>query len=172
MRHLAVFALFAGAVVAVAAVGAPVAAAPVPKHLKPAAPTGDRAKLQGKWKLHSVEIGGKKVDVGATEIDMMIEFRGDTLIATSTITGQNQTTTATVKHDPAAGVKRFTTVNTRTVNNAGKNANPKDEKDEVFVYAFDGDKLFLGVSVGGGKAPIDPRKPGPNEPVLVLTRVK
>jgi uncharacterized protein (TIGR03067 family) len=144
-------------------------AAPVPKHLMKEA-EGEKAKLQGKWKVEAMRLGGKDLAAGAN-FDMTIEFRGDTLTATSNIAGTARKTTATLKHDAAAGAKRFTTVETTTTPLDGKGA-PMNEKDESFGYALDGDKLLLGAAGGGSKEAPDPLKPGPNDVVLVLVRVK
>jgi len=162
--------LFGGALVVVSALGARVVAAPVPKHLMKT-PEGDKVKLQGKWKVEVMKMGGTDL-LGGPNIQMAIEFRGDALTVTADIGGVAQTTTATVKHDTGAGVKRFTTTETRTVDKDGKRAGA-DEKDESFAYAFDGDKLVLAVHPEGEKTPpVDPLKPGPGDVVLVLTRIK
>ena len=91
MRALASGVLFVVATAVVSTTGAH--AAPVPKHLKKET-DGEQAKLQGKWKLNSIVLGGKEMGGVAETADMLIEFRGDSLVATNA--GQNRTTTATV----------------------------------------------------------------------------
>jgi uncharacterized protein (TIGR03067 family) len=160
-------ALFVPVVVVVSSLGA--GAAPVPKHLMKE-PESEKAKLQGKWRVESLRVGGKDGNDLGQGLDMVIEFRGDTLTATTTGPNRNRTTTATVKHDATAGAKCFATVNTVTVDHDGKSA-PTEEKNEGFAYAFDGDKLLLAVQIGS-KERADPLKPGPNDLVITLTRVK
>lgn len=146
------------------------APAPVPKHLQKT-PENEKAKLQGKWKVEAMRLGGKDIADGlGANFEMTIEFSGDNLIATANIGGTAQKTTATVKHDATAGAKRFTTIKTTTVTLDGK-GKPKTEKDELFAYAFEGDKLVL-AAADGGKGTPDPLKPGPNDIVLVLVRAK
>ena len=160
--------LFAGVLAGFALVGAGgprATAAPVPKHLRKA-PEGDRAKLQGKWKVESMRLDGKDSGGLPGGMEMMIEFKGDGLTATARGAGQDQNTTAVVKHD-ASGARRFTTVETRS----DRGGNVKAEKDETFGYAFDGDKLLLSIHPSR-KGAGDPLKPEPGAMVLVLTRVK
>jgi uncharacterized protein (TIGR03067 family) len=147
------------------------AGAPVPKHLMKEA-EGEKAKLQGKWKVEAMRMGGKDIPgLGGQNFDMTIEFRGDKLTATANIGGTARKTDATLKHDATAGARRFTTVGTTTTPLDGKGA-PKNEKDELFGYAFDGEKLLLGAAAGGSKEAPDPLKPGANDIVIVLARVK
>lgn len=171
MRIAAV--VFSGVAAALLSSGLPQAtAAPVPKHLMKEA-EAEKNKLQGKWKVEAMRLDGKDVAGGlGANFEMTIEFSGDKLTATSNVAGTANKTTATVKHDATAGAKRFTTVETTTtpLNNGGA---PKQEKDELFGYAFDGDKLLLAASGGGErKEGPDPLKPGPNDIVLVLVRIK
>lgn len=164
MRVLVLFALTAAVVTLVG----PAAAAPVPKHLMKEAEGGDKAKLQGKWRVQSITFGGRNAEEPLRGSEMVIEFRGDKLIATTT-GATNRSTTGTVEFG-ANGTKRFTTVETTTADGGGA---PRTEQDEAFGFAFDGDKLLLGVSPGaGGKEAPDPLKPGPGDGVIVLVRVK
>jgi uncharacterized protein (TIGR03067 family) len=159
--------LFGVAVVIVSTVGGRVAAAPVPKHLMKAA-DGDKAKLQGKWKVKSVQMGGKNILGGLGQnFDMVFEFEGDQIIATANIAGMVQKTTATVKYDTKGTLK---TADMRTVDGNGKPVNTG--KDEPAYYAFEGDKLLIAGAAPGGKGVVDPLKPGPNDVVFVLVRVK
>jgi uncharacterized protein (TIGR03067 family) len=143
-------------------------AAPVPKHLVKEAENTEQSKLQGKWKLESIEIGGMNLGLPET-IDGTFEFRGDKL----TVAMQGQTVTATVKLDSADGLKRLATTNTQKVGADGKPLGKED--DATFGYVLDGDKLMIGTrpnAAGRGSGPIDPKKPGEGGVVMVLTRVK
>jgi uncharacterized protein (TIGR03067 family) len=160
-----------GTIAALALVGLPgAAAAPVPKHLQKA-PAADTGKLQGKWKVEALQLGGKDVLGAGQNFDIVVEFRGDALAVAADIGGGAQKTTATVKHNPA-GAKRFTNTDERTVDRNGKPINSGAGPDLTFGYTFDGDKLVLAVGVGDAKPAADPLKPGPNDIVIVLVRAK
>jgi hypothetical protein len=166
VRPLALFG-FAAAVVALAG---PVAAAPVPKHLKAEQEKGDRAKLQGKWKVEAVR--GPGIGRGGpnllAELEMVFEFRDDALTATVTGRGLNLVVISTLKFDPG-GARRVRAVDAVQT---GPGA-PMKMPDEAFGFAFDGDKLLLATRAGGtGKEAGDPLKPGPADAVFVLVRVK
>ncbi|MCI0703084.1 MAG: hypothetical protein L0241_18560 [Planctomycetia bacterium] len=160
------------AVVLMASVG-PVGAAPVPKHLMKE-PGSDKGKLQGKWKLQSLRLGG--MDVGgdlAGGIDMVLEFRGDKLIVTANIGGNGTMTgTADVKIESGA-VKRISSSNIQTTDGNGKPINT-GAKNDAFGYLLEGDKLILAATPGGGDGNTlaDPNKPDKNTMIMVLTRVK
>ncbi|MCI0703086.1 MAG: hypothetical protein L0241_18570 [Planctomycetia bacterium] len=160
MRTLAL-ALFAVGVTLVASVGAMVAAAPVPKHLMKAPPSD----LDGKWQFESMRRGAKPFDVppGA----QTLEFRKDVLITVYHSGAENQViSTAVLTHDPTK--KRFSATRHQDIN--GRIVNP----DVTYGYAIDGDKLILATSQGPNLAfgAADPLKPGENDVVVVLTRVK
>jgi hypothetical protein len=106
--------------------------------------------------------------VALVEFAMELEFRGDQFSATANIGGRPQRTTGTVKYGTPEA-RQLMITNTRTV---GADDKPVDtgRKDEAFGYAFDGDKLVLGASTAG-KA-IDPLKPGDDDIVIVLSRIK
>jgi uncharacterized protein (TIGR03067 family) len=146
-------------------------AAPVPKHLMKEGDNTEQSKLQGKWKLESIQLGEMNLGGAAIGIEGYFEFRGDQL----TVSMQGQTVTATVKLDTADGLKRLATTNTKKVGADGKPAGKED--DVTFGYVIEEDKLMIAVRAdlaGGGKmtGPIDPKKPGPNGVVMVLTRIK
>ncbi len=168
MRVLALF----GLTVAVVTLAGPATAAPVPKHLMKE-PESDKAKLQGKWKVQSIQMGGKNVladlNQNGLNIDMEIEFQGDKFIATINLTGTVQKITATVKYG-TNGMKQLTTTESQAVDGAGKPVNT-GSRDASLGYAFDGDQLLLAADTDGKKA-TNPLKPGPNDQVMVLTRVK
>ncbi len=164
MRVLA----FAAALVASAG---PAAAAPVPKHLMKE-PEGDQGKLQGKWKLQSLRMGG--MDVGgdlAKSIDLVMEFRGDKLVVTANVPGQGgaMKSTGTVKFDPKA--KTITATQMEAVGPDGKPVNKSGPATQAMGYVLDGDKLTFASSTGGDRA-ADPAKPGPNTIVMTFTRLK
>jgi uncharacterized protein (TIGR03067 family) len=149
-------------------------AAPVPKHLMKEAENTDQAKLQGKWKLESIALGGMPLPNNAAGpnggLEMILEFRGDKL----TVTGPNDNVTATIKLDTVDGVKRCATVNTQKLDKDGKPAGK--EEDVTFGYIIDGDKLTFAVRMdpGSGKSTTaaDPSKPGTDTVLIVFTRVK
>jgi uncharacterized protein (TIGR03067 family) len=150
----------------------PLGAAPVPKHLQKA-PEIDRGKLQGKWKVEALQLGGKNVLAARQKFDIAVEFRGDGLFAVADLGGGPPLKLlATVKHDPKGG-SRFTLTDLRTLDRDDQPADKLPDRDEVFGYAFDGDKLLVAaVSGAGGKQVADPLKPGSDDIVLVLVRVK
>jgi uncharacterized protein (TIGR03067 family) len=169
MFRTAMLVSFAFATVFVVSIGSLTGAAPVPKHLMKE-PESDKAKLQGKWKVESLTMGGKDV-LGALgqNFDIVIEFQGDQFIATSNIGDTTHKTTSTLKYG-ASGTRQLTTTNTQMATNNGQPMN--HEKDETIGYAFDGDKLLLGSTGAGGRGAVDPLKPGQNDLVIVLVRVK
>lgn len=166
MRFVALF----GPTAALVTLMGPATAAPVPKHLKAETEKGDRAKLQGKWKVETVR--GPGIARGGpnllAELEMVFEFRDDALTATVTGRGLNLVVISTLKFDPG-GARRVRAVDSVQ---PGPGA-PMKMPDEYFGFGFDGEKLLLGVTPGArDKAPPDPLKPGPDDAVLVLVRVK
>ncbi|MFO0823093.1 MAG: TIGR03067 domain-containing protein [Gemmataceae bacterium] len=146
---------------AVVFAGTATSASPVPKHLQKEGDS-EQAKFQGKWKVHSIKVGG--MEIGATGIDMHLEFRGDTFTAIA----NDQTTTAKVKFDVVDGVKRMTTTESQTISRDG---NPiRTSRDESVGYTLDGDKLT--VATTQDQKPIDPVKADKDAIVMVLIRVK
>ena len=147
--------------------------APVPKHLMKEPENDDKAKLQGKWKLESLQLGKMPLPVGSDGgLEVTLEFRGDTLTGVA----PNQTTTATIKLDTVEGLKRLSTMNTRTVGKDGKPIG--QDENTVFGFVIDGGKLLLATTTdfdgrgsGRGQA-ADPKKPGDDTIVMVLVRVK
>jgi uncharacterized protein (TIGR03067 family) len=137
-------------------------------------PESDRTKLQGKWKVESMLVGGKNVlaDLGQN-FEMELEFKGEQFTARRNIAGMVIMTTGTVKYGtPEARHLKVTDMQTvgpdgKPVNNAGQNA-----KEEGFGYAFDGEKKILLGSTPDAKGAVDLLNPGPNDAVIVLTRVK
>ena len=75
-------------------------------------------------------------------------------------------TTMTVTYDAAKRQLRST--NVRSFDADGKPAG--EQPDQVSGYALDGDKLTL--TTASGRTPGDPLKPGPDDIVIALTRVK
>jgi uncharacterized protein (TIGR03067 family) len=149
-------------------------AAPVPKHLMKEAENPDQAKLQGKWKLESVGIGGMPVPGNPNGpnggLDITLEFRGDKLTAG----GMGTTLVSKIKLDTIEGVKRCTTFDALQLGQDGK---PDEKKDgEAFGYVVDGDKLTIAVRVdpAGDKANMvgNPSKPNTDTVLMVFTRVK
>jgi|GEM_PF-3818212 len=174
--RFAAFALFGIVVAFVSTVGQRGIAAPVPKHLMKT-PETDKAKFQGKWKVQSVLMGGKDILVGLGQggglgLDMIFEFQGDQLIATTNIGGTTQKTTTTLKFG-ANGKRELVSTESHTVDGNGKpiNAGPDEQKGGSTGYAFDGEKLLLGASSNGQTA-VDPLKPGKDDIVIVLVRAK
>ena len=153
-----------GVVAAVVFSSGVAAKAPVPKQQV----EGDRAKLQGKWKVETLKVGGQDVLAGlGPNFNMVVEFQGDRFAATANIGDTVQKTTAKVKYG-TGDAKQITTTEMQTVDADGK---PIDaQKEEAFGYTFDGDKLLL--ASGVGKRAADPLKPGPEDVVIVLARVK
>jgi uncharacterized protein (TIGR03067 family) len=143
------------------------AAAPVPKEA--AKEEGDQAKLKGKWKVEALQQGGKDLlTILGDNFQMEVEFRGDQFTATANVGGTLQKTTGTVKYGTPQA-RQLTVTDSRTVGPDGKPVNT-GKKEELFGYAFDGEKLMLGASTSG-KA-IDPLKPGADDIVIVLSRIK
>jgi uncharacterized protein (TIGR03067 family) len=140
-------------------VGVPASAAPVPKHLMKEAEDTEEAKIQGRWKLEAIGIGGMP-----QQLDVTLEFRGTKMTGKS----QDRAVSATIKLDITNGVKRLAMTNTQAVDGMGQLVK---EEDVSFGYCIDGDKLTLATTLNGNGA-VDPAKPGDNALVLVLTRVK
>lgn len=169
MTRVVALVLFGVAVLVVAGVGQPAGGAPVPKHLAKKA-DGDKAKLQGKWRVESLKMGDQDILglIGREGFEMIIEFQGDQFLATANIQNSSQKSTAAVKYDPAK--KQLSMTNPQTVGADGKPINA-GQKDATMGYAFDGDKLLIATSPGGTGA-ADPLKPGKSDIVMVLGRVK
>ena len=169
-RAFLLLAALSGSVVVLA--GTPAPGAPVPKHLMKDGDNTEQGKLQGKWKLMSLRLGGMEIggDIAAG-IEMTMEIRGDTMTA-RVAQGPAQRITAKIKLDTADGVKRFTTTNTQKTDTDGKPAGK--EADVTFGYAIDGDKMTWAMVPGAnGNAELaDPAKPGANAILMVFTRVK
>jgi uncharacterized protein (TIGR03067 family) len=149
-------------------VGANAAAAPVPKHLLKGANT-EQARLQGRWKLQSVQYGGNTV--GSTQgIEMTIEIRGDTVTTTS----KWMTTRATMKLDKLDGVLRLALINNKAIE--VHQQGPTFVDNGQYGYTLDGDKLTLATNMIVGttrSTAADPTKPaGDNTVLTVLTRIK
>jgi uncharacterized protein (TIGR03067 family) len=163
MRAVALTLFVLGAAV-VSSSGPGVAAAPVPKHLMKE-PEGEQAKFEGKWKVVSIRAAGEELVTGAATLDIEMEFRGDRLTATVRTGGKvSLTSTATVKY-ATGGERQIRTTDERAVDGDGKPIDNDTGKDEPLGYAFDGEKLLIAEKV-------DPLKAGPNDTVVVLTRVK
>jgi uncharacterized protein (TIGR03067 family) len=147
-------------------VGVPASAAPVPKHLMKEAENTEETKLQGRWKLESLGVGGIQPQGGVgQQVEMTLEFRGTKLTGTSEGRGMN----ATFKLDIVDGVKRLAITDTKAVDRMGQ---PVAEEDVTFGYCIiDGAKLTLAATIDGKRA-VDPAKAGDNALVLVLTRIK
>jgi uncharacterized protein (TIGR03067 family) len=140
-------------------------AAPVPKHLMKDGDNGDLAKLQGKWKLVSLQFGETELRGGvAADLNMVFEFRGDSM----TVTANDQTVKAKIKLDTIDGFKRFATIDIQKVSMDGKPVGK--EEDATFGYLLDGDKLTLATS--SEKTPVNPAKPVDTAVLMVLSRVK
>lgn len=171
----AAFVLFGIVVAFVSTVSQRGVAAPVPKHLMKE-PETDKAKLQGKWKVQSLLMGGKDLFVGPGQVglafDIVMEFQGDQMVVTANIGGTTQKTTATLKYG-SDGKRQFEATEQQTVDGQGKpiNIGADGNRGGSTGYAFDGEKLLLGSS-SNGKAGIDPLKPGKDDIVLVLVRAK
>jgi hypothetical protein len=171
MLRTTTLALFGLSAAVVLSLGATTGAAPVPKHLMKE-PEGDKAKLQGKWKVESIRMGDQ--DLGGLlggNFEMVIEFQGETFTAAANIAGMHQKSTAIVKYG-TDGKKQLSMTNTQTVDATGKPVNNGGQKDESFGYALDGGKLILASPANGEKRIVDPLKPGPKDIVIVLARVK
>jgi uncharacterized protein (TIGR03067 family) len=157
---------------AIVLTGTPAPGAPVPKHLMKDGDNTEQGKLQGKWRLTSIRLGGTEIGGNvAAGIEMTMEIRGDTLTA-NVMQGPTQRVTAKIKLDTADGVKRFSTTNTQKTDADGK---PNGREEDVTCgYAIDGDKMTWAMVPGAnGKAELaDPAKPGANAILMVFTRVK
>jgi uncharacterized protein (TIGR03067 family) len=139
-------------------------AAPVPKHLMK--PGSDKDKLQGKWKLESLRMGG--VDYGESR-EVVVRFTGGSMTTWVNDLGQKRTTAATVMHHPDQ-VRRFTMRDATMTSEQNGRSVAKKLRDEVHCYDFDGNKLLLTSDTKG--QPVDPLKPGKYDVVLVFVRVK
>jgi uncharacterized protein (TIGR03067 family) len=160
MTRLALF----GLVAAIALAAGPAPAAPIPRGAGSAG--GDKAKLQGRWKVESMRMGEQDLTtVLGANFEMFVEFDGDRLAAEARLQGRTTVaTTADVTYDVPK--KQFRTTNSRSVDANGKPA-AQAQKEESMGYAFDGEKLILSQR-GAGAAGL----PGKNDVVMVLTRVK
>ena len=166
----AVLVLF-GVVAAVVCSGGAGAAAPVPKHLMgKVVENGDKAKLQGKWKLESMKVGGKDALPAAVGIHIDIEIKDDRFTMKVIVAGMEHNGTATLTYG-TGGVREFKTTNMQMTGPDGRPVNNGGPKEQLMGYALDGDKLLL-ASDAGGKTAADPLKPGANDTVMVLVRVK
>jgi len=152
--------------VAAVLVGVPASAAPVPKHLMKEAENTEEAKIQGRWKLESLGVGGIQPQGGGVQqqMEMTLEFRGDKM----TVRSKDQVVSATIKLDIADGVKCLAITNAQSVDGMGRTVR---EDDMAFGYCRDGDKLTLAMTLEGYRT-VDPAKAGDNALVLVLTRIK
>ncbi len=160
---LALFGVAAALASAFGAVGH--AAAPVPKHLMKE-PDSDKAKLRGPWKVQGLRHGGHDLLAAIGKFEMVMEFDGDLCTTTITAGGSPPRATMTVTYDTAKRQLRST--NVRSFDADGKPAG--EQPDQVSGYALDGDKLTL--TTASGRTPGDPLKPGPDDIVITLTRVK
>jgi uncharacterized protein (TIGR03067 family) len=149
-------------------VGANAVAAPVPKHLLKESNT-EQSRLQGRWKLESVQYGGNTVG-GTQGIEMTIEIRGDTLITTSSW----MTTKAIMKLDKVDGVLRLAMINNKAIE--VHHAGPTLVDNSQYSYTLEGDKLTLATNMIVGtkrSTAADPTKPaGDNTVLTVFTRIK
>jgi uncharacterized protein (TIGR03067 family) len=161
MRTVATFALLA----APCLVG-PLAAAPVPKHLMKGPEGTEAAKLQGKWRLESVLVGGRPGNL-ARRVAPTFEFRGDAL----TIDDGGRTT-GKAGFDTVGGMKRITVSGMRAENKDGTLG--RHEDDSGYGYILQGSTLILAATVGetGARTAADPTGLlGSNAITLVLIRV-
>lgn len=149
------------------AVAGPSAAAPVPKQAGKLPENADKDKLQGKWKLVGLRLGGQDIGGAPGGQELVLEFAGDSFTASAT----QQRTTGKVKFDEVEGVKRMTMVDAQK---QVPNGPPAREEDVSFGYVLDRDKLLIAVSPGamGKVAFADPAKPGKDTIVMTLARVK
>jgi uncharacterized protein (TIGR03067 family) len=141
------------------------AAAPVPKHLMKPKDDSEQGKLQGKWRLTAIKIGGMELGGGvAAGISLTVEFRGEK--------AGGQRMTAKIKLDVVNGVKRCITCEGQKLDPQGKPAG--EEKDQAFGYKLEGDQMTWAIDQRGmGQGPlVDPANPGPNAAVFVFTRMK
>lgn len=146
-------------------------AAPVPKHLMgKEAESGDKTKLQGKWKLESMKMGGKDALPAGINIDMLLEIKDDQFSMKMNVAGMDMTGTATMTYS-TDGKREFKTTNMRISGPDGKQID-SPQKEQSMGFAFDGDKLLIGSTNGPDGKAVDPLKPGPNDMVMTLTRVK
>ena len=141
-------------------------AAPIPKQ-RTKEWEDDKAKLQGKWKVESWERGGQSVLAGAgaaqqIDIDMELEFSGDTLTTTVKTGKTVQAFTVAVVYDADRRIRKINPQSTDKPNGG--------PKEPLLGYSLDGDKLLI-ASNGAGQA-TNPLKPGPDDTVVTLTRVK
>ena len=133
-------------------------------------PASDKAKLQGKWKVQSLLMGGKDM-LGplGQQFDMTFEFNGETVVARVN-GGTVQKSASAVKYGSRAARQiKITDTHRRWRRQAGEASNGQDGGE--VGYAFEGEKLLLG-SAGNGKGAVDPLNPGPTDIVIVLVRVK
>jgi uncharacterized protein (TIGR03067 family) len=144
-------------------------ASPVPKHLLKGADNKEQAKLQGRWKLESVQYGGRPIG-GEQGIEMTMEIRGDTVTSTT----KWLTTTATIKLDKVDGVLRLALINSKAID--VKQQGPTVVENSQYGYTLDGDKLTLATNMIVGtkrSTAADPTKPaGDNTVLTVYTRIK
>lgn len=154
--------------------GAPIVAAPVPKHLMKEPENPDFAALQGKWTLTNLSFAGMQLQ-GDTlaQIEMTVEFKGDILVMTAA--KQNMRSTTPVKFDTNTKPRRLIFGEGKATDLEGKPIdNPGAEKMGIAIYRVEGDTFIMAAKANGkegvpegfdGKADSDVA-------ILTFTRVK
>ena len=146
-------------------------AAPVPKHLAKEAEGGDKAKLQGKWKLESMKMGDKNGLPDGITLEMTLEIKDDKFTMQMNVAGMSMTGTATLAYGKD-GKRELTMTDMKVTNADGTPAPTTGTKEQSIGFEFDGEKLLMGSTSGGDSKAIDPLKPGANDMVMTLTRIK
>ena len=166
MTRGAALVLFGLAICFVSSVEGRGAAAPVPKHLMKE-PANESEQLQGRWELVSARL----VDDGdlAREMKMVAEFRGNDFTATVDRAGIRVVTAGAVKLAPG-GAKAFVHTAPRITDSATPGA-VRIEGDQMYAYAFDGEKLVLACS-GSAKTAPNPLRPNKGDLVAEFVRAR
>lgn len=140
-------------------------ASPVPTHLLKRGESRDLDRLQGHWKLESVQIGS---DIPIKGVEVSMEFRGYTVRTKSA----QQITTMTIEFDTSNGMKRLRMTNGRKTTHDGMPLGK--EEDAIFGYVLDGDTLKLATVFVDGRAAgaADPAKHESTTMVMTFTRSK
>jgi uncharacterized protein (TIGR03067 family) len=135
-------------------------------------PESDRAKLQGKWKVESIRLGDKNILTAVVGRDgtVEVEFKDERVTVFVGNGDRVQSFTMIAKYGTAES-RQLKITDVQTKDPDGKPADNAAQKEEAFGYAFDGEKVLLGLR-SGEKGVADPLKPGRSDYVIVLTRTK